>query len=68
MNRLFKDMCICGTFLGLAFGLLIAVTAHQPNWLDQPDYLYRCVVIVMAAFALIGMSLLSIVGEEYHEI
>jgi hypothetical protein len=67
MNRLFKNVCVCGTFLGIAYGLLAAIVVHQPNWLDQPDYMYRCAVISVAAFALIGLSLLSIVGEKDYE-
>jgi hypothetical protein len=59
----FKQMCFTGTFLGMAYGLIIAVTVHQPMWLDQPDYMTRCAILTAAAFALIGLSLVPYIGE-----
>lgn len=54
----FKQMCLTGTFFGMAMGLLVAITTHQPIWLDQPDYMFRCAVITAATFALIGLSII----------
>ena len=60
----FKQMCFTGTFLGIAYGLIFAVTAHQPSWLDQPDYMARCVILTAASLALIGLSLIPYIEVQ----
>jgi hypothetical protein len=59
----FKAMCLTGTFLGIAIGMMIAITSHYPLWLDQPDYLTRCAIITAGVFALIGLSLVPYIEE-----
>jgi hypothetical protein len=48
-----------GAWTGIAFGILFSVSMHDPSWLEQPDFLMRCVWLCTGTFACTFMAILS---------